>query len=66
MLAAQLVEFKEAYRIHTIPTPSKLGSHDLLLKVAVASYCHTDSMVQAGKMGTPFPALPLTKGQGPV
>ena len=64
MLAAQVVEFNKPYRIHTIPTPSNLGPHDLLLKVAVASYCHTDSMVQAGIMGTSLPCTASHEGAG--
>lgn len=66
MLAVQLVEFNKPYKIHKVPTPSSLGPYDLLLKVTVASYCHTDSMVQAGLMGTKLPCIPSHEGAGTV
>ena len=33
-----------------IPVPTDLGPHDILIKVAVASFCHTDLMVLEGDM----------------
>ncbi|KAI2611297.1 GroES-like protein [Hypoxylon fragiforme] len=53
MKAIQVVAFNEPYQINTIPVPT-IGPHDLLVKVAVAGYCHTDAMVAAGI----FPNLP--------
>ncbi|KAL9041738.1 MAG: hypothetical protein Q9214_004005 [Letrouitia sp. 1 TL-2023] len=66
MLAAQVVEFKKPYTINHIPTPTDLSPHDLLLKVKVASLCHTDGMVQAGVMGTPLPCTASHEGSGEV
>lgn len=49
-----------------VPDPSTLGPHDLLVKVAVASYCHTDSMIQAGVFGTALPVTASHEGAGTV
>lgn len=70
MRAIQVVEYGKPYKINTVPVPdpTKLGPHDLLIKVAVASYCHTDSMIQRGAFGAAA-ALPLTashEGAGTV
>ncbi|KAK4065835.1 uncharacterized protein Triagg1_8387 [Trichoderma aggressivum f. europaeum] len=44
-----------------------IGPHDLLLKTAVASLCHTDSMVQEGTMaGTTLPITASHEGVGTV
>lgn len=66
MKAIQVVEFKKPYRINTVPVPSELGPHDLLVKVAVASNCHTDSMVQNGVFGRPLPQTASHEGSGTV
>lgn len=66
MIAAQLVEYNKPYKIDTVPAPQSLGPHDLLLKVAVASYCHTDGMVQAGIMNTKLPCIASHEGAGTV
>lgn len=66
MLSAQVVEFNKPYKIHEIPTPETLGPYDLLLKVAVASLCHTDGMVSAGIMGTRLPCIGSHEGAGTV
>ncbi|KAI9729073.1 MAG: hypothetical protein M1828_000158 [Chrysothrix sp. TS-e1954] len=66
MLACQIVEFNKPYKIHQIPTPRTLNPHDLLVKVAVASLCHTDGMVSAGIMGTPLPCTASHEGTGTV
>lgn len=63
-------QYNKPYKIHEIPAPqpSNLGPHELLLKVGVASLCHTDSMVQKGIMG-PASLLPQTashEGAGTV
>lgn len=53
--------------VHEIPVPSTLGPHDLLLKVAAASLCHTDSMVSANLMaGTKLPITASHEGCGTV
>ncbi|KAI9839671.1 MAG: hypothetical protein M1819_002297 [Sarea resinae] len=59
-------QFNKPYKIHEIPTPSSLGPHDILVKVAVASYCHTDGMVSAGIMGTSLPCTASHEGAGTV
>lgn len=48
MKAVQVVEFKKPWQINQVPTPKELGDYDLLVKTAVASLCHTDSMVLDG------------------
>ena len=66
MRAVQVVEYKQPYRINTVPVPSNLGPHDLLVKVAVASNCHTDSMVLAGIFSTKLPCTASHEGSGTV
>lgn len=66
MLAAQVVEFNKPYKVHKVPVPSDLGPHDLLIKVAVASLCHTDFMVSEGIMGTQLPCTGSHEGSGTV
>ncbi|KAF2239314.1 GroES-like protein [Viridothelium virens] len=58
MKAIQIVELHKPYKLNTIPTPTSLSPHDLLVKVAVASLCHTDGMVTAGIIAPP--SLPQT------
>jgi len=59
-------QFNKPYTIHSIPVPSSLAPTDLLIKVAIASLCHTDSMVQTGIMGTPLPCTASHEGAGTV
>ncbi|KAI4607201.1 hypothetical protein J4E83_009657 [Alternaria metachromatica] len=66
MWAAQVISFNEPYKVHEISVPSELAPHDLLIKVAVASLCHTDSMVSSGAMGTPLPCTGSHEGAGTV
>ncbi|EOD52857.1 putative alcohol dehydrogenase protein [Neofusicoccum parvum UCRNP2] len=67
MLACQVVEFKKPYKIHQIPVPAgPLGATDLLVKVAVASLCHTDNMVAAGTFAPPLPCTASHEGAGTV
>ncbi|CAO2649173.1 Nn.00g101220.m01.CDS01 [Neocucurbitaria sp. VM-36] len=66
MQAAQVVEFNKPYKVHEVPVPSDLAPNDLLIKVAVASLCHTDFMVQQGIMGTPLPCTASHEGAGTV
>jgi alcohol dehydrogenase, propanol-preferring len=46
MRAVQVVKFNAPYALNKVPVPSQLDPYDLLVKVAVASYCHTDSSKQ--------------------
>ena len=56
------------YKIHSIPTPSpeSLGPNDLLVKVAVASLCHTDGMVLSGVFPASLPQTASHEGAGTV
>ncbi|KAI1111428.1 GroES-like protein [Nemania sp. NC0429] len=65
MRALRIVEFNAPYELCTIPVP-KPGPHDLLVKVAVASYCHTDSMVAAGVFKSKLPQTASHEGSGTV
>lgn len=67
MKAVQVVAYRQPYELKTVPVPAELGPYDLLVKVAVASYCHTDSMVQAGVFsGDKFPMTAGHEGSGTV
>ena len=66
MRAIQVTEFNKPYQINTIPVPSDLGPHDLLIKVAVASNCHTDSMVLEGVFNSALPQTASHEGAGTV
>jgi D-arabinose 1-dehydrogenase-like Zn-dependent alcohol dehydrogenase len=61
MKAVQVIEFGKPYEPRDIEIPRLDDSNpfDVLVKVAVASYCHTDSMAQAG-IGGFNPKLPCT------
>ncbi|MCJ1313944.1 hypothetical protein MMC25_007624 [Agyrium rufum] len=48
MRACQVVEYGKPYKLQEVSVPTDLAPHDLLVKVAVASLCHTDFMVLAG------------------
>ncbi|TKA77264.1 hypothetical protein B0A49_03502 [Cryomyces minteri] len=48
MLAAEVHEFNKPYTIHQVPTPKSLDPYDLLIRVAVASFCHTDALILSG------------------
>lgn len=66
MRAVQVTEFNKPYEISTVPVPSDVGPHDLLVKVAIASYCHTDSMVSSGVFGTKLPVTASHEGSGTI
>lgn len=60
-------QFKNPYKIHKVPTPGKdLNEHDMPIKIAVGSLCHTDGMVSDGIMGTKLPCIPSHEGAGTV
>ncbi|KAI0485524.1 GroES-like protein [Xylaria cf. heliscus] len=65
MRALQVTAFNAPYELRTIPVPNP-GPHDLLVKVAVASYCHTDSMVAAGIFRSELPQTASHEGSGTV
>lgn len=60
------VQFKRPYNVREIPVPKDLAPNDLLIKVAVASLCHTDFMVHEGIMGTKLPCTGSHEGSGTV
>ncbi|OAA65693.1 Alcohol dehydrogenase superfamily, zinc-type [Niveomyces insectorum RCEF 264] len=66
MQAVQVVEYHKPYRINTVPVPKDLGPYDLLVKIAVASYCHTDGMVVDGVLGGKLPITASHEGAGTV
>ena len=66
MKAVQVVEFDKPYQVNTVDVPTDLHPTDLLVKVAVASNCHTDSMVQHGVFGSKLPQTASHEGAGTV
>ncbi|RFU74370.1 alcohol dehydrogenase -like domain-containing [Trichoderma arundinaceum] len=49
MRAAVVARFHQPYEIRdALPLPEVIDSHDIVIRVAVASFCHTDMMVLAG------------------
>lgn len=66
MKAIQVVEYHKPYQINEIDVPRELRDDDLLVKIAVASNCHTDQMVQEGIMGTKLPCTGSHEGSGTV
>jgi alcohol dehydrogenase, propanol-preferring len=66
MNAIQVIEFKKPYRINTVPVLTDLQPPDILVKVAVASNCHTDGMVQEGSFGTELPCTASHEGAGTI
>ncbi|GAP93135.1 hypothetical protein SAMD00023353_6800310 [Rosellinia necatrix] len=65
MRALQITEFDAPYELRTVPVP-KPGPYELLVKIAVASYCHTDSMVAAGFFKSQLPLTASHEGSGTV
>ncbi|CAK7226140.1 hypothetical protein SBRCBS47491_006128 [Sporothrix bragantina] len=67
MTAAQVVEYHKPYQLNTVPVPKNLEPNDLLIKIAVASFCHTDIMVTEGKFGgSKMPITGSHEGSGTV
>ncbi len=66
MQAIQVVTYKSPYEIRSVPVPTDLLPFELLVKVAVASNCHTDSMVQQGVFNSPLPQTASHEGAGTV
>ncbi|KAI1213653.1 GroES-like protein [Annulohypoxylon truncatum] len=67
MKALQITSFNEPYTLtSSVPVPTALGPRELLVKVAAASYCHTDGMVAAGVFRTRIPATASHEGAGTV
>jgi len=66
MTAVQVVNYSQPHELRTVPTPRALQPHDLLVKVAVASLCHTDFMVASGVFKTALPCTASHEGSGTV
>ena len=66
MKAIRVVEFNKPYSIDEVDVPTKLQPSDLLVKVAVASNCHTDGMVLEGIMKSKLPQTASHEGSGTV
>ncbi|KAF2720274.1 GroES-like protein [Polychaeton citri CBS 116435] len=68
MKAIQVMEYNKPYQINDVPVPdpSKLSPYDLLVKIAVASNCHTDSMVLSGVFPADLPQTASHEGAGTV
>ncbi|KAF2098529.1 GroES-like protein [Rhizodiscina lignyota] len=66
MLACQVIEYHKPYKIHEVPTPKDLDEWDILVKPAVSSLCHTDSMVVNGDFKTKLPCTASHEGSGTV
>lgn len=64
--SAHEFQFNKPYKVREVPVPSDLLPTDLLIKVAVASLCHTDFMVQEGIMQSPLPITGSHEGAGTV
>ena len=57
MKAYVLEQFNTPYNLRDLPVPQIEDPHDILIRVAAASYCHTDAVLASGSMHPP--ALPL-------
>ncbi|KAK3685207.1 hypothetical protein B0T22DRAFT_517089 [Podospora appendiculata] len=66
MKAARITAYGVPYTLTTVPVPSSLGAHDLLVNVAAASHCHTDTMVRNGAFATRLPCTGSHEGAGTV
>ncbi|WPH01023.1 Hypothetical protein R9X50_00385700 [Acrodontium crateriforme] len=66
MKAVQVIEFDKPYQLREVDVPQILGPLDLLVKVAVASNCHTDGMVQSGVFGSKLPVTASHEGAGTI
>lgn len=66
MKAIQVVEYKKPYKLKDVDVPTNLQPNDILVKVAVASNCHTDSMVQSGVFSTKLPCTGSHEGAGTI
>ncbi|KAF2395749.1 alcohol dehydrogenase, partial [Trichodelitschia bisporula] len=60
------VQYGKPYEVHRVPTPRTLADHDILIKVAVASYCHSDTVAASGVFTTKLPIIASHEGTGTV
>ncbi|KAF8589806.1 GroES-like protein [Ramaria rubella] len=73
MKGLQITEFKKPYKFsNDIPVPQIKHDNEVLIRVAVAGYCHTEMMVQNGEFeskmtgGNKLPLIPSHEGTGVV
>lgn len=76
MLSAQITSYTKDSNKNThngpytlnpaTPLPAPSSPHDMLVRIAVASHCHTDGMVRAGVFGTSLPCIGSHEGSGTV
>lgn len=71
MRGLQITEFKKPYKYSTdIPVPKVVKPNEVLIKIAVAGYCHTEAMVLNGELGqqvrSKLPLIPSHEGTGIV
>ena len=66
MLAAQIIEYNKPHKINRIPTPQSLRKHELLVKVVVASICHSDLEYLKGGLNCALPVTGSHEGTGIV
>lgn len=66
MQACQIVEFNKPPEIRTIPTPKEMQPHEMLIKVAAASICHTDLEYMKGNFPIKLPITGSHEGTGTV
>ncbi|KAF8577532.1 GroES-like protein [Ramaria rubella] len=73
MKGLQITEFKKPYKLSNgIPVPQINRDNEVLIKVAVAGYCHTEMMVQNGEFeskmhgGNTLPLVPSHEGTGVI
>jgi len=72
MKGLQITEFKKPYRLsNDIPVPKIERDNEVLIKIAVAGYCHTQMMVQNGEfaskmVGARLPMIPSHEATGVV
>lgn len=71
MRGLQIIEFNKNYQYVTnIPVPKIVKPNEVLIKVAVAGYCHSEVMVLNGefahKLRAPLPLIPSHEGTGIV
>ncbi|KAH6988325.1 chaperonin 10-like protein [Ilyonectria sp. MPI-CAGE-AT-0026] len=66
MLACQVVEYSKPYKIQRVPVQHELQDYEILVKVAVSGFCHTDQMVRQGIFRTKLPCTASHEGAGTV
>ncbi|KAK2469234.1 hypothetical protein H9L39_19215 [Fusarium oxysporum f. sp. albedinis] len=66
MAALKLVEFNKNYELQNNVKVPILGPSEVLVRVAAASYCHTDYQVYEGVFSTQLPVTPSHEASGTI